>query len=775
MGNEGATMNRVQSLSAIILICLAGVTCTAKSDKSSDDSRRDTASKSTGARPESSPVAAAEAPAKAYAETEEEMDDSGEGYGGAEDKMASPKRVGGLLGAKDAKNRGPGGGKGGGGSRGGEQGPAPRAWFPETFLFDPLVITDDTGVAQVKVRVPDRLTTWRVLGLAHSRSGQQAGATLSFDGSLPAYVDPIVPSFLRAGDRLSIPVQLVNNSDEAISTKLSMEVEGGTIKTKSFQVSIPKRSSALRYAEVSVQEAGQLRLMARMGDRDVVIRTLDVLPAGKPVSQTQSGTLASPRNFSLTGAEAVGASKGVAQLTVFPGALALLRSELSASIHRGGVASDAFALLLAGKAPVLLAALGDEADTESLRKLTITATQKVMKHARVLSIESASLIAEAARAHPGNPVLERLAGRAIATIESSQAPDGTCGGRDGWSLQRLLVATADCARAAKDSPNVTIRAQGAFERHADEIADAYTAAAILASHGASGTLRKKLETQVLEAISEREDGSKYLSFPQGVVRADGRRPSVVEATAIAVLALAGVSEAPLPDLGATILAAYSPSRGWGDGRTNLVSMDATIAIFGEPIPELVKIALTKDDQIIAEGNLERAKIREVMHLSAKELDISGAHKWGISAEPAVPGLGFSLTTTSWTPWKVETALGTELEVTVPDDMSVGKAAEIAIQAIAPSGTPFEISLALPAGFQLDDGNLAAMINSGALSRFDKADGKVTLFVAPLQPAKRFSQNLRVIPTLAGSLQSGPTSIVVGREKGYMPPATFLVK
>ena len=35
----------------------------------------------------------------------------------------------------------------------------------------------------------------------------------------------------------------------------------------------------------------------------------------------------------------------------------------------------------------------------------------------------------------------------------------------------------------------------------------------------------------------------------------------------------------LADLGATILANYSPRYGWGDGRANLVSMMAALALF----------------------------------------------------------------------------------------------------------------------------------------------------------------------------------------------------
>ena len=46
-------------------------------------------------------------------------------------------------------------GKGKGGGEGSVEAPT-RSWFPETFLFDPLVVTDESGRATVPVRVPDR-------------------------------------------------------------------------------------------------------------------------------------------------------------------------------------------------------------------------------------------------------------------------------------------------------------------------------------------------------------------------------------------------------------------------------------------------------------------------------------------------------------------------------------------------------------------------------------------------------------------------------------------
>ena len=50
-------------------------------------------------------------------------------------------------------------------------------------------------------------------------------------------------------------------------------------------------------------------------------------------------------------------------------------------------------------------------------------------------------------------------------------------------------------------------------------------------------------------------------------------------TALAVLALSGVKDAPLADLGTTLLGGYSIQLGWGDGRANLVAMQAVLSLF----------------------------------------------------------------------------------------------------------------------------------------------------------------------------------------------------
>ena len=84
----------------------------------------------------------------------------------------------------------------------------------------------------------------------------------------------------------------------------------------------------------------------------------------------------------------------------------------------------------------------------------------------------------------------------------------------------------------------------------------------------------------------------------------------------------------------------------------------------------------------------RERIREVLSLEVVEPDAAGMHDWQVVAEPPVPGLGFSLTMTSWLPWpKEQIDQGVELQSVSPAAASVGEPAELVLRVVAPSGRP----------------------------------------------------------------------------------------
>jgi hypothetical protein len=658
------------------------------------------------------------------------------------------------------------------GDRGGEGGaaaaPATRAWFPETFLFEPLIVTGADGHASVPVKVPDRLTTWHVLALAHSRQGAQAGTTAEFLGTLPTYVDPIIPKVLIAGDEVRLPIQLVNTTSAAVSSKLLLSATGGTLSGGGGAVKVPAEGNEVQYVTLKVPHPGPASLKAVLGDTDAVERVVNVKPAGQLQTVSTGGTLAAPRELSLEGpADPLEGSEKV-KLLVFPGALSLVRSELSAAPGRGGVAEDAYTLLLAGRAAGLLSSLGATPDMGAIRDISIVAGQRAIRHARSPDVPSAVLLTEAALSYGDNPVMARLGERLAQQVAASQRPDGTCQGQTGWTLQRLLVTTADCVRAVRASQTsnaaksranaATIKATGAFERNLARVEDGYTAAAILASGAATADMTDALKKKIADALDTRPDGSKVLRVERGVVRADGYAPSVMEATALAVLAL-GTADPLSADLGTALLGGYSPYSGWGDGRANLVALRAVVQLFKDPVPANVKISLARDGAALVSGTLDAAKLQEVLTLVADAPGSAGPHTWTVKSDPPVPGLGFSFTLQAHVPWKDEPPTpGLELTMQMPKELQVGKASEIALVIGAPAAQPTVLKLALPAGVQADRPPLDALVSAGKLSRYESEDGALTLHLPGLSAGATFTGSVRVVPTLAGTLHADATSL-----------------
>ncbi|ATB36193.1 hypothetical protein CYFUS_001607 [Cystobacter fuscus] len=667
--------------------------------------------------------------------------------------------------------------------------PSGRAWFPETFLFEPLVVTDASGEASVPVKVPDRLTHWRVLALAHSRSGAQAGAVSTFASSLPTYVDPVLPAFLRAGDVVRMPVQLVNTTGAAVTRALKVEAQGAQVEGGTRTVTVPAAGSVVEYVTLRAARPGPVTVRAALEGADSVERGFDVWPTGQLVRETRGGTLAAPRTLELVGPPSPVEGSERVRLLVFPGALGVLRSELAAAPGRAGGAEDAYALLLTGRAPALLQGLGGTVEPRALEQTSMLAGQRVLKAGRAPDVATAALLAEAALAHPGNPVLARLGERLSEQVARAQRPDGTCQGGEGWTLQRLLVATAECTRVVRAGMGTDAglrrasafgaRASGAFERALSRIRDGYTAAAVLASGGVSGSVRDTLRGRVREALQRRPDGAAYLPVPAGVVRADGRIPSEAEATALAVLALVEDKEAPLADLGTSLLADYRPESGWGDGRANLAGLQAVLALFKEPLPSRVRVVLERDGQPITEGNFDAKALREVLALEAEAPGSAGPHTWSVRAEPAVPGLGFSLTLAARVPWRAsEPGHGLELAMKVAADAKVGMPVEVTLQAASPAGLELTLRQELPAGVQVDRPSLEELVRQGRVTAYDVEDGAVSLTLPPRGAAEPFTARFRVVPTLAGALQAGASSLsLVGSENTAfrVAPTTWTIR
>lgn len=674
---------------------------------------------------------------------------------------------------------------------GGGAGPAAptRAWFPETFLFAPRVITSDAGEAIVEALVPDRLTTWRVLALAHSRSGMQAGTVASLVSNLPVSVDVVVPPYLVSGDRVALPIQVVNTTAQALSRALTTKAEGGRLKGSTGALTIAPGGTATSYAWVDVGEPGELLVEAAVGSDDAVRRTVPVESGGEPKRVERSGTLAAKRTFSLALGADVLPGSARASLQVFPGALAILRAELLAASERASLDDDGFLLALTGRAHALAAQLKAPLDDDQLVRLTRVATQRAARHARSPDLFTAMKLAPGALLHGQDTLMGRNGEHLAAFVARAQRPDGTFAGGDGWPLQRLVVSTAEAllaVRAADHSDDVkrraaaaSLRARGAFERFGAQIDDPYTAAVVLGTGVVESPLKDELERKITAALVQGADGARSLPVPDGVVRADGSRPSDVEATARALWALRdhAPSAALLPDLGAFVLSAYRPGVGFGDGATNRIALEAVALIFRDPLPQRVVVSLLVDGKSVGADTLEGARLQEVMTLDAAFPAPRGDAPLAIEvqADPPVPGLSYVVTLDYAVPWPAPPAdAGIELTVAL-GKLSVGVAADVKLTATAPGGSPLVIRHGLPAGVDPVKPSLDALVASGTITSFVLAEGVVELSVPARTQGELFEATYQVVPTLAGTLHPRVASArALGRDDTHFPTPPWTI-
>jgi alpha-2-macroglobulin len=117
-------------------------------------------------------------------------------------------------------------GRGGGGGGDSTQSAGLREKFEDTAYWSGTIQTDVTGIAQVNVRLPDNLTTWRadVRGLtADTRVGQ---AEIDLVTGKPLLVRPVTPRFVVLGDHLELAAVVHNNTAEPIQAGVRLDAAG---------------------------------------------------------------------------------------------------------------------------------------------------------------------------------------------------------------------------------------------------------------------------------------------------------------------------------------------------------------------------------------------------------------------------------------------------------------------------------------------------------------------------------------------------------------------
>lgn len=118
------------------------------------------------------------------------------------------------------------GSKGGSGGGGGGGYDTSRRDFPDTAYWNPYIQTDQNGKAEIEIKLPDNLTTWRLTAIANTSESAFGSKTSEVTVSRDILIRPFLPRFLSIGDEAKLGAIIVNTSGESQSLTARIEAEG---------------------------------------------------------------------------------------------------------------------------------------------------------------------------------------------------------------------------------------------------------------------------------------------------------------------------------------------------------------------------------------------------------------------------------------------------------------------------------------------------------------------------------------------------------------------
>jgi hypothetical protein len=192
-------------------------------------------------------------------------------------------------------------------AQGGAAPPKVRDYFPETMLWQPALITDDDGVADLAVNFADSITTWRLSASASSRHGGLGGGTTPLKVFQEFFVDIDLPVDLTQGDELAFPVAVYNYLNTPQTVKIELKKgdwfqllgDGGLsreLKLKANEVTSVRfriRADRIGNHPLTVMAYGSKK-------SDAVKRVIEVVPNGQKKETVVNDRLAGNVSHTIT-------------------------------------------------------------------------------------------------------------------------------------------------------------------------------------------------------------------------------------------------------------------------------------------------------------------------------------------------------------------------------------------------------------------------------------------------------------------------------------------
>jgi hypothetical protein len=198
-----------------------------------------------------------------------------------------------------------------------------RRWFPELWYWNPMVLTDESGRASIKLNAPDSITTWRIDTLASTadaRIGVGNGSLVVFQ---PFFVDPDLPVSVVRNDRFTFKVAIYNyeTTEKTVAVRLIPSGWFQVLGTDQVTAVVAANSvSSVMFTIKALKVGVQPLTVSGSTDtrEDIVTRELRVEPDGRLSEDIRNGLLVNTTSaemaFTLSGSRIAGSENAYLKL-----------------------------------------------------------------------------------------------------------------------------------------------------------------------------------------------------------------------------------------------------------------------------------------------------------------------------------------------------------------------------------------------------------------------------------------------------------------------------
>ncbi len=179
-----------------------------------------------------------------------------------------------------------------------------REYFPETWYWNPVLITDENGEAELELISPDSITTWEVTGIANTKDGKLGVGTEDLIVFQKFFIEPDLPVSVIRNDTFPLKIMVYNYDDIEHDIWVYLnEDEWFTTHSATTQM-VTVQSDNVSKVEFTIQalEVGEndLSVSAYNGEVwDDLVKPLRVDPDGKLVDETINGKLTDDQTTEL--------------------------------------------------------------------------------------------------------------------------------------------------------------------------------------------------------------------------------------------------------------------------------------------------------------------------------------------------------------------------------------------------------------------------------------------------------------------------------------------